>query len=101
MNITSRVSFDEVIAYGREHASSVVDGVPWSFTYKGFHFTHEHDDLYLIGGCDVRQGPKGLSFKQGDLLRIDEGPFMVSLAVMHDSYISQTLTRWGARNERD
>lgn len=96
MNITSRVSFDEVIAYGREHASSVVDGVPWAFTYKGFHFTHEHDDLYLIGGCDV-----GLSFKQGDSLRIDEGPFMAHLAVVRDGRISQMLTHWGARNERD
>lgn len=100
MNITTRVPFEDVIAWGREHADSVVDGVPWSFTYKGFHFTHEHDDLYLIGGCDVRQGPQGLSFKQGDLLRIDEGPFMTHLAVMRDSRVSQTLTRWGKRDEQ-
>lgn len=99
MNITSRVPFDEVIAWARENADSVVDGVPWSFTYKGFCFTHEHDDLYSIGGCDVRQGPLGLSFKPGDALRIDEGPFMTHLAVMHGERVSQTLTRWGQRDE--
>lgn len=34
--------------YGSEHANSIVDGVPWSFDYKGYSITHECNDKYII-----------------------------------------------------
>lgn len=41
-------TFDEFVAYGREHAESAVDGVPWHFKFAGHPITHERDDCYLI-----------------------------------------------------
>lgn len=41
-------TFEDVVAYGRTHAPSLVDGVPWAFTFEGHAVTHERDDLYLI-----------------------------------------------------
>lgn len=96
MNITTRVPFEDVIAWGREHADSVVDGVPWSFTYKGFHFTHEHDDVYLIAGNGAGVRPDGLAFRQGSTLRIDEGPFMRTITVERDGRVSASITHWGS-----
>ncbi len=41
-------TFEEVIAYGRENASNVTNGIPWSFTFRGHSLTHERDDCYLV-----------------------------------------------------
>ena len=45
---TVTVTFDELVAYGREHATSVQNGIPWSFHFMGMPVTHETDDEYLI-----------------------------------------------------
>lgn len=42
------VTFGQLYEYGVQHAASLVDGVPWSFTFEGHAVTHENDDLYLI-----------------------------------------------------
>ncbi len=41
-------TFDEVIAHGREHASNVTNGMPWSFTFRGHPITHGRDDCYIL-----------------------------------------------------
>lgn len=46
--VIEAVTFEEFIAYGREHADSVVNGVPWHFDYNGHPVTHMNDDAYLI-----------------------------------------------------
>lgn len=66
------VSFADFVDYGREHAASLVDGVPWSFSFEGHAVTHENDDLYLIGtGAD--SGWAVLRFKRGDALMVGPG----------------------------
>ena len=43
------LTFDELVEYGKAHAESENNGVPWSFKYNGCSITHENDDCYLIG----------------------------------------------------
>lgn len=57
-------TFERFLLVGQaQSGASVVDGVPWSFTYNGCPVTHEHDELYLI-----TQGSRTLRFGFGDLL---------------------------------
>jgi hypothetical protein len=43
------ITFDELVEYGRTQApASIVNGMPWSFTYEGHPITHENDECYLI-----------------------------------------------------
>jgi len=45
------VTFEELVAHGlAQPGASIVNGVPWSFTYKGHPVTHENDTTYLIAG---------------------------------------------------
>lgn len=46
--VVEAITFEEFVTYGREHAASLVNGMPWSFTYKGHPVTHENDACYLI-----------------------------------------------------
>lgn len=66
------VSFADFVDYGRAQATSLVDDVPWSFTFEGHAVTHENNDLYLIGtGAD--SGWAVLRFKRGDVLMVGPG----------------------------
>ncbi len=42
------ITFDELVAYGKANANNIVNGMPWSFDYKGHPITHENDECYLI-----------------------------------------------------
>ncbi len=42
------ITFDELVAYGKENGANIVEGMPWSFNYKGHAITHENDECYLI-----------------------------------------------------
>lgn len=42
------VTFDELVAYGKEHADNIVEGMPWSFEFEGVQITHENDECYVI-----------------------------------------------------
>jgi len=46
--IIEAITFDELVDYGRKNGANIVDGMPWSFEYKGHHITHENDRCYLI-----------------------------------------------------
>lgn len=46
--VIEAISFEEFVEYGKENGGNIVDGVPWSFNYKGHEVTHENDHLYLI-----------------------------------------------------
>lgn len=51
-------TFEELVAHGRANATSLVNGVPWSFTFQGCAITHERDDCYLI---PTRDGIKDMT----------------------------------------
>lgn len=42
------ITFDELIEYGKANGANIVNGMPWSFKYKGHAITHENDECYLI-----------------------------------------------------
>lgn len=46
--VIDAVTFDEFIQYGKNNGTNIVNGMPWSFKYKGHSITHENDECYLI-----------------------------------------------------
>ncbi len=46
--ILTAMTFDEFVEYGKTHGANIVDGIPWSFEYKGCAVTHCEDGSYLI-----------------------------------------------------
>jgi hypothetical protein len=46
--VIEAITFDELVAHGKTHTANVVNGMPWSFDYKGHPITHENDGRYLI-----------------------------------------------------
>lgn len=42
------ITFEELINYGKANTDNIVEGMPWSFKYKGHHISHENDFCYLI-----------------------------------------------------
>lgn len=46
--VVEAITFDELVEYGRANGANIVEGMPWSFSYKGHPITHENDNCYLI-----------------------------------------------------
>lgn len=46
--VIEAITFDELVEYGRKHGANIVNGMPWSFEYRGQPITHENDRCYLI-----------------------------------------------------
>lgn len=46
--VVEAITFDELVDFGRAHGANIVNGMPWSFTYKGKAITHENDSCYLV-----------------------------------------------------
>ena len=49
MKLAEVIGFDGLVQYGKESGADIINGMPWSFTYKGHSVTHENDQCYLIG----------------------------------------------------
>jgi hypothetical protein len=65
LNVES-ISFDELVQHGRDSGANIVNGMPWSFEYKGKAVTHENDQLYLIqGGIQIAPGQILISKQDG------------------------------------
>lgn len=41
-------TFDELVQHGRDNGANIVNGMPWSFQFRGRPISHENDDCYLI-----------------------------------------------------
>ncbi len=50
--VDATMTFDELVEFGRKNGANIVNGMPWSFTYKGYAVSHENDDCYII--CSTR-----------------------------------------------
>ena len=46
--IIEAITFEEFIEYGKTHGKNIINGMPWSFEYKGWPVTHENDECYMI-----------------------------------------------------
>lgn len=42
------INFEELVEYGKNNGANIVNGMPWSFEYKGQPITHENDECYII-----------------------------------------------------
>ena len=65
--IFETMTFKEVIEYGKNNGGNIINGMPWSFSIKGFHFTNENDHCYIIS---VPGG--SLKFTPDDLFITDQ-----------------------------
>lgn len=61
--IIEAITFDELVEYGSTHGGNIVNGMPWSFDYKGQPVSHENDDCYLIPTLEGI-----MRFDRGDML---------------------------------
>ena len=61
--VVEAISFDEFVKYGIESGGNIVNGMPWSFSYKGYAISHERDDCYLIPTLEGT-----MNFKPEDML---------------------------------
>lgn len=64
------ITFDELVAHGiaNPDGGSIINGMPWSFKYKGHPITHEDDGCYLVPAS--RGGT--MRFTREDMLISDE-----------------------------
>lgn len=46
--VVEAITFDEFVQYGKDTGAGLVNGMPWTFEYKGHPVTHETDGCYLI-----------------------------------------------------
>lgn len=46
--VIEAITFEELVQHGQDSGGSIVNGMPWSFRYKGQPITHENDECYLI-----------------------------------------------------
>ena len=61
--VIEAITFDELVEYGLAHGTNIVNGMPWSFTYKGQPITHENDNCYLVPTLEGT-----MRFERGDML---------------------------------
>lgn len=46
--IIEAITFQEMVSHGVKAGGNIVNGMPWSFEYKGHNITHENNQRYLI-----------------------------------------------------
>ncbi len=46
--VVDAITFAELVQHGRDNGANIVNGMPWSFSYKGHAITHENDERYII-----------------------------------------------------
>jgi hypothetical protein len=83
------VTFEEFVEIGlATHGANIVNGVPWSFQYKGANVTQETDDLYLVSGKNHFDGLFSAEFERGDFLvaNSDGELFSISPDALNDRY---------------
>ena len=74
--IIDKITFDELIEYGKNNGANIVDGMPWSFNYKGCPIIHENDTCYLaLTLAGVKE------FTPNDVLITSEGGDLKVLSV--------------------
>ena len=65
-HVVTAITFAEFIRYGIINDANIVNGIPWSFKYKGWSVSHETDERYLINT------PEGaINFTPNDMLVYD------------------------------
>lgn len=59
------ITFEELVEHGlKAEGANIVEGVPWSFGYRGLTVTHETDDCYQLSF----EASKIFTFRRGEVL---------------------------------
>lgn len=74
--VIEAITFDELVKFGRDYSTNIVNGMPWSFNYtveftddnghlqcEAHPITHENDSCYLIPTLEGT-----MKFNRGDML---------------------------------
>ena len=62
------ITFEELVEFGRRNGkANIVNGMPWSFDFRGFPITHENDECYLLPAPGLT-----MRFNRGDMLVIEK-----------------------------
>lgn len=61
--VIEAITFNDLVEYGNANGANIVNGMPWSFDYKGQPITHENDNCYLIPTLEGT-----MRFERGDML---------------------------------
>lgn len=69
-DIIDAISFNSLIKHGVSSGGNVVNGMPWSFEYKGVPITHENDRCYIIGDLGRMAPGDALITMRDNTLRI-------------------------------
>jgi hypothetical protein len=78
------ITFDELVEHGKQNGANIVDGMPWSFEYKGKPITHENDECYLV---PVWYGETAQFTPRHMLMDDDEGNlFVIDLDMFNETY---------------
>lgn len=76
--VVQALTFDQFVQHGRDNGANIVNGMPWSFQYRGEPVSHENDKCYLIGAYpQLRFGPHEMLVTgvQGDLYTMEIANF--------------------------
>ena len=46
--VVEAITFADLVEHGKANGGNIVNGMPWSFEYKGHPISHENDECYLI-----------------------------------------------------
>jgi hypothetical protein len=68
--------FNDFVEHGKRVAETLVDGVPWAFSFRGHPITHETDSAYVIPNALLRAAGQAL-FKAGEVLLISDSNELV------------------------
>ena len=62
--VIEAITFSELVEYGKTYPGvNIINGMPWSFDYKGHPITHENDECYIISTLEGL-----MHFKPKDML---------------------------------
>jgi hypothetical protein len=78
IKVVEAITFQELVEHGRDYCNrhtdgNMVNGVPWSFQYRGHPITHEHDGCYLVPSWAGTLNSTIEKFTQNKMLVSDGG----------------------------
>lgn len=76
IDLPESITFEEFVEYGKANGGNIVNGMPWSFSYKGHAVSHENDNCYVIAappGKKVGSIESDGSERTFDVVRFDRG----------------------------
>lgn len=69
--VIEAITFNDLVDHGKATALELVDGMPWSFDYRGHSISHENDECYLIptleGTHNMTPGDMLITGVQGEI----------------------------------